>query len=288
MEAVALHPNTTPSPLAKSAISLLVIAHCFAIGVAVTSHSTPSYPAPQLALAASQPLQPYLQGTFLNNAYRFFAPNPGVPTHFWMRLQSNDGTVRWTELPGRPDSALVRGAYQRRLNLTLLVGQQVQADPSRGGNPRLTPLGETCLASVIRQVVSENSSNPISTVGVYLVQHGVVTPQQIRNGWTTTDLRTYRPMFLGVFNANGVANDKDRPIVEQPISQVAAGILWADVHPLLRKSRMESEAALRSLHLPAPLHEFLEKHRALLDASLPADGLSERFERLVSGDADDA
>jgi hypothetical protein len=289
MEAVALHPHSTPSPLAKAVISLLVIAHCFAIGVAVTSHSTPSHPAPQLAVAASQPLQPYLQATFLNNAYRFFAPNPGVPTHLWFRLQSSDGTIRWTELPGRPESTFVRGAYQRRLNLTLLVGQQVQPDPNRDGKLALTPLGETSLASVIRRVVSENSPiDHVSTVGVYLVQHGVITPQQIRKGWTPTDLRTYRPMFLGVFDADGESKDKDRPIAEQPIGQTTAGILWADVHSLLRKSNADPMAVLESLHLPAPVQQFLSKHPKLLDASLPADGLSERIDRLTVEGVGDA
>jgi hypothetical protein len=230
-----------------------------------------------------------LQATFLNNAYRFFAPNPGVPTHLWFRLQSSDGTIRWTELSGRPDSALIRGAYQRRLNLSLLVGQQVQPDPARDGKLRLTPLGETSLASVIRRVVSDDSpSSPVSTVGVYLVQHGVITPQQIREGWTPTDLRTYRPMFLGVFNANGESKDKARPIAEQPISQMTAGILWADIHPLLRNSNADPIADLESLHLPDPVRLFLNEHPELLDASLPADGLSERIERLTAKGAGDA
>jgi hypothetical protein len=236
-------------------------------------------------------LQPYLQATFLNNAYRFFAPNPGVPTLIWMRLQNRDGAVRWTELPGRPHSPLIRGVYQRRLNLTLLVSQQIEPDPSRDGKFRLSLLGEPCLASVIRRVVLENSStptNPVASIGVYFVQHGVVAPQQIREGWTPTDLRTYRPMFVGVFEANGEPKDKERPIAEQPIFQMAAGVVWADVHPLLRQSNADPEEALKSLRLPSPLHQFLEKHRELLDAALPAEGLSERIEKLAAKGSGDA
>jgi hypothetical protein len=292
MDVVALHAETTPlKPWVRTAISLLVVGHFLAIGVAVTSYSTPTYPAPQLAVAASQPLQPYLQGTFLNNAYRFFAPNPGVPTLIWMRLQFSDGAVRWTELPGPPQSALIRGVYQRRLNLTLLVSQQIEPVPSREGKFRLTPLGETCLASVIRHVVLEHSStptNPVATVGVYFVQHAVVAPQQIRDGWTPTDLRTYRPAFVGVFDPNGETKDKGRPIAEQPIFQMAAGVLWADVHPLLRKSNADPDEVLESLRLPAPLQQFLDRHRELLDASLPAEGLSERIEGLAAKGSDDA
>lgn len=291
MLSIGLEPDfgadeSTLKPVTKAAISLLIIAHFVAIAVAVTSYSTPNFPAPQLAVEVSQPMQPYLQGTFLNNAYRFFAPNPGVPTVLWIRLQTSDGRVRWAELPGRPESALVRATYQRRLNLALLVGQQMEPDPDQSGKPRLTPLGETCLASLIRHVVREEEN--VSSVGVYLVQHAVITPQQVRDGWTPNDLRTYRPMFLGVFSAGGEPRDKNRSMKEQSIFQVTAGILWADVHPLLRSKSPDPEVVLESLHLPSPVQQFLRKRRELLDTSLPSEGLSERVEAAAAKGGGDA
>jgi hypothetical protein len=45
---------------------------------------------------------------------------------------------------------------------------------------------------------------------------------------------------------------------------------------------------LESLRLPAPVQQFLGKHRELLDPSLPADGLSERIEKLAAKGSGDA
>src|SRR5512140_1404644 len=97
-----------PSRSVRRGVSALIAAHLLAIGVAVTSYSSPNFAAPLLAVRASGPLQPYLQATFLNNAYRFFAPNPGTPTVFWFRIQYDDRSVRWVDLPG-PVPRLWRG-----------------------------------------------------------------------------------------------------------------------------------------------------------------------------------
>jgi hypothetical protein len=287
MEAVIPIGPMTPSPFVRRSASAIILAHFLAIAVAVTSYSTPNYPAPQLAVMASRPLQPYLQATFLNNAYRFFAPNPGTPTHFWLRLQYQDGHVLWTELPGRPDSPLLRAGYQRRLNLALMLGAQLAPDPSRNGETRFTPLGETCLASVVRHVVHEHPRAdsgdkpvPAASVGLYVAQHAVVTPHQVRDGWTPNDLRTYRAVFVGVFGADGEPKGAPRPILEQSMSQVVASILWADVHPRLRKQ--PADAVLEALRLPRPVNEFLERHPSLLDPSRPAEASRERVEQCIA------
>ena len=143
--------GATPTKLARRLVSALLIIHFCSIFLAVTSYSSPSFPAPQLAVRASQPLQPYLQGTFLNNGYRFFAPNPGTPSVLWFRVQYEDRSVRWVELPG-PPSSLLRAPHQRRLNLAIQVGQNLAPAPAEDGKRTLAPLGVRLVESWARHV----------------------------------------------------------------------------------------------------------------------------------------
>jgi len=286
---VGEEPVQSPSRRVRWIVSVLVVGHFFAIGTAVTSHSAPNFPAPQLAVAASIPMQPYLQSTFLNNAYRFFAPNPGTPSVMWIRLQHEDRTVSWLELPRPTDASLIRANYQRRLNLALQVGQQIVPDPDRNGKLQFTSTGVTCLASVIRHVahsgaksIADGSAVPVSSVGVYILQHAPIMPQQVRENWTPIDLRTYRAVFVGAFNVAGERIDGNSDLVEQPIAQVVAGVLWADVHPLLRKEANDG-AALDSLELPEPIREFFKKNSDLLDPSAPPESLQSRIEKRMAG-----
>ncbi|MFO0809901.1 MAG: hypothetical protein U0746_14870 [Gemmataceae bacterium] len=280
-----------PSPLARRAVGTLVIAHLAAIGVAVTSFSSPGFPAPQLAARAAGPLQPYLQATFLNNAYRFFAPNPGTPTVLWFRVQYQDRSVRWVEVPGRSD-VVVRAPYQRRLNLAVQFGAYVVPDPTGGDKKTLAPVGETLLQSAVRHVAwaypqdaADGSVQPVRSVGVYAVLHGVVLPEQARAGWEPTDLRTYRPTFVGAYTADGERVDEFRPtVVDQPIAHVTAGIVEVDVLPRLREPGGDRDAVLAALSLPEPIHGALIRHPELL-AAAPGDDLKRRVEALTANGA---
>jgi hypothetical protein len=278
-----------PSALVRSVLGVLLVAHLLAIFVAVTSYSSPNFPAPRLAARASQPLQPYLQATFLNNAYRFFAPNPGTPTVFWFRVQYQDKSVRWIELPGRR-AVLVRAPYQRQLNLAVQLGQYLAPDPAGDGKKTLTPLGKTLLQSFVRHVaaayarqIQDGSPLVVRNVGVYCVLHGVVLPEQVRAGWEPTDLRTYRPTFVGAYTAAGERIDEFRPsAVEQPIAYVAAGIIEVDVLPRVRRQPDHASAeVLAELSLPEPVHRLLIRHPDLL-AAAPGDDLKNRVEALVA------
>lgn len=266
-----------PDAKTRWIITVLVIAHFFALAIAVTSYSTSNFPAPVLAVMVSERLQPYLQATFLNNAYRFFAPNPGTPTVMWFRIQHEDHTICWAEIPGDAKSSLLRASYQKRLNLSLLLSQHLAPDPQLG-KLRFSPLGEICLSSVIRHLAYQiGGSKPVKSIGVYLVQHAIITPQQVRDGWKTNDLRLYQAVFAGAYSAAGERTDEHKPgIKEQPMSQVVAGILWADVFPLMKNQKMDSSVALEQLRLPLPVQQFLTTHEELLDPSIPSETLMER------------
>lgn len=277
-----------PSAFARRLVSVFVVAHLFAICIAVTSYSSPNFPAPQLAARASRLLQPYLQATFLNNAYRFFAPNPGTPTVLWLRVQYQDRSIRWVEVPGRSD-ALLRAPYQRRLNLSVHLGQYLVPDPAGDGKKTLAPLGKTLLQSCVRHVASvyprqapDGSPLPVRNVGVYLVLHGVVLPEQVRAGWGPTDLRTYQATFVGAYTEQGERVDEFRPaVVNQPIAHVVAGIVEVDALPRLRAGLGgEPVKALAELCLPEPVHHLLARHPELLAA--PSKDLKARIEALVA------
>src|SRR5262245_11840191 len=116
-----------PSRATRRVVSLLILVHFLAILTAVTSASSGPFAAPALAVLANRPFQPYLQLTFLANAYRFYAPDPGAPSVLWFRIQYDDRSVRWLELPRRADFVW-RIPYERYKSLTNLLSQHVTPD----------------------------------------------------------------------------------------------------------------------------------------------------------------
>jgi hypothetical protein len=265
-------------------LSVVVVAHFAAILAAVASTATSNFPASPLAVAASEPLQPYLQATLFNNGYRFFAPNPSAPTLFWIRIQNRDGTVRWVELPGEPESTYFRAPYQRRVNLGLQFGTQLFLDKDGEGRARFTSIGEKRLSSLVRHVRHEHlvrSPGDIASFGMYVLQHVVITPEQVRDGWTPTDLRTYRIMPLGEFDAEGCRITPEQPIAEQTMAQIVTRMLWTEVRPRLNKD--SREAVLNSLSLPDPVTRFIKGHPQLLDLGPEADEVAAKIDLLLAG-----
>lgn len=271
-------------------VTALVVAHFFTIFVAVTSYSSPGFPAPQLSVRLNARLQPYLQRIFLNNAYRFFAPNPGTPWVFWYRVQFSDGGVSWVEMPGRPDRIL-RARYQRRLNLAIQLGQYVEGVPTSDEKKTLTPVGKALLESTVRHVATayvrpavNGSLVTVRNVGVYSVRHGVLLPEQVRAGWEPIDLRTYRATFVGAYTSTGERMDEFRPaLVDQPIARVAAGIIEVDVLTRVRERTGTTETILAEVSLPEPIDRLVRRHSELLTSS-SGDELTRRIESLFPED----
>jgi hypothetical protein len=277
-----------PSASVRVLVGVLVFVHLIAIVIAVTSSGSPGFPAPQLSLRLSPFVQPYLQAIFLNNAYRFFAPNPGTPWVLWFRLQYSDGMVRWIELPGRPER-LWRGRYQRRLNLAIQLGQYVESAAASDEKKTLSPLGKMLVESAARHVAvayartSVNGSLvTIRNIGIYCVRHGVILPEQVRAGWEPIDLRTYQATFVGAYSPEGERVDEFRPdLVEQPIARVAASIIDVDVLPRVRERAGASlDGVFTEVSLPEPINRLVRRHVDLLDAS-SADDLTRRIETLL-------
>jgi hypothetical protein len=282
-------PQTAgPPPAVRRALSLVIVLHFLAVLTAVTSASSPGFPAPELAVRANALVRPYLQLTFLTSPYRFFAPNPGPVNVLWFRLRYADGSVRWVELPRREDF-VPRMAYQRHLSVAMLLGQQVV--PADDGGARLTELGQVYLASYVRHLARTRArpgpggaAVAVRGVGVYTALHGLLTPAQVRAGWEVVDLRTYQATFLGAYDPDGNRTGGRHPDQAcKPISHVAAGILAVDYYPRLRRDAGADPRRLADeLGLPAPIRRLLVRFPELLAPGAEKGDLPGRIENLVA------
>lgn len=279
-----------PTPRTRRLVSLLIVLHFLAILTAVTSASNRGFPAPALAVLANQPCQPYLQLTFLSNAYRFYSPEPGTPGLLWFRIQYEDQTVRWLELPRRQGTSLGMH-YLRCQALANHPLQHLNPCPDSPGRLQFDELGEIGMASYVRHIAAtlqgtraDGSPLPVRSVGIYSLQHAAREPAQIRAGWEANDLRTYRAAFLGAFNAAGERTDEHRPYaVEQPTAFVAAGIVAVDVWPHLRGHEGSDRLhRLDELELPQPIRRLLDRFPELRGPVVKPADLEKHIERLLA------
>jgi hypothetical protein len=112
-------------------VSVLVVLHFLGILSAVEA----APPGPWLAnVLWTYIYRPYLQFMYLNNAYHFYAPNPGPSYDIRFRIEytTDPDTIRWTwkkvprlDQDGWPEYTLSL-QYQRRLALASLLAQSTQ------------------------------------------------------------------------------------------------------------------------------------------------------------------
>lgn len=139
LAAVALvgAPLAAASPRARRLlISLLILLHFG--GIMTASLAAP--PAPWLVTQIwTRIYRPYLEFMYLNNAYHFYAPEPGPASYLWFRLlyedtQDDGATVGvWYKVPrldekGRPMHSMAL-EYQRYLAMTENTGPATPAPP---------------------------------------------------------------------------------------------------------------------------------------------------------------
>jgi hypothetical protein len=111
-----------PMAARRAVISLLIVVHFVGISCAILSVPPAPWLVSQLWMRF---YRPYLQFMFLNNAYQFYAPDPGPSNFFWYRIEYKDRENeklrywRWVKVPafneyGAPDYPL-NLQYTRRL-----------------------------------------------------------------------------------------------------------------------------------------------------------------------------
>jgi hypothetical protein len=116
-----------PQVLARAFVSVLLLAHF--LGIASATMSIEPSPWVMYQLWAHV-FRPYLLFMYLNNAYHFYAPEPGPATLIWMRIEyekkGGQRYWRWVHLPDLEDGVPLRAdgtqikpylEYTRRLSM---------------------------------------------------------------------------------------------------------------------------------------------------------------------------
>ncbi len=118
--------------LVSTALRRLVLSALFTLHfVGISSAALSAPPAPWIVQQAWMRLfRPYLEFAYLNNAYHFYAPEPGPSSYLWFRVIYTDGSRdegMWYKVPGLDEKGRIEREhpvsldYQRFLSLTEAV-----------------------------------------------------------------------------------------------------------------------------------------------------------------------
>jgi hypothetical protein len=142
---------------------------------------------------------PYLQAAYLNHGYKFFGPDPG-PSHLVRYVvETSDGdriegtfpdrTVHWPRL-----------YYHRQFMLSeFLVGLAGPWNDRFEWNEQpLSRAQETYIESYAHHLLSRHGGKRVT---LYLVEHGLPSPQEVLEGMRLNDSRLYRSRKLGSFES---------------------------------------------------------------------------------------
>lgn len=235
--------------LSRAIIVVLVLLHFVGIASAIMAvpprDREPSWLSRQLFMA----YQPYLQFLYLNNAYRFYSPEPGPPTLLWFHIEYADGSSRWLKLPSRAEHAKdpLGQEFTRRLSIGESVSQmsmmvqtpdlvkqkrihagtlyEIPLHPMRGidaqyalpneGSRRL--LGEYA-RYVAQHTPSQKDPNlEVRGVKIYRVIHWMLAPNELADEGPgrqePTDDWTYLPYYQGDYDRDGRLKDPEDPFL---------------------------------------------------------------------------
>jgi hypothetical protein len=178
---------------------------------------------------------------YLNNAYHFYAPEPGPATLAWFYIKYDDGSARWLEIPRRDAHAFTL-QYQRRLSLGESINQLLPPasvlDPEvrrrRLTAGRLdgiplhpgfaegfqfrepTPYSKRMLQTYARHVARAvpDPSDPakkVAAVKIYRVVHRILDPLEMAQGADPAAEPLYFPYYQGEFDTEGHLKDPKDP-----------------------------------------------------------------------------
>jgi hypothetical protein len=135
-------------------------------------------------------LQPYIQATFLDHGYRFFAPEPG-PSHLVRyELTLPDGTQQEGIFPNLAEE-WPRLLYHRHFMLSEFVNSLASYREE----------AELSYAkSYAHHLLRKHGANQVT---LYLRRHAIPTPEQILDGMQLSDLRLLQERSLGTFTLDG-------------------------------------------------------------------------------------
>lgn len=178
-------PGQGLNPWACRAIGCLLALHCCAI--IVGPWSVP--PSSLLSQDAYSLFEPYVEATFLNHGYHFFAPDPG-PSHLVRyEVVREDGSEIKGFFPDR-DLNWPRLMYHRHFMMTEHLNGFLEAGQ--------TEVAEKHITSYARHL---NHVHEGAEVRMFLVRHQLPSPEDVQKGMKLDDPRLYREKPLGTFKA---------------------------------------------------------------------------------------
>jgi hypothetical protein len=267
-----------PLAMRKVAVSFLLLAHFGAILTAATS-VPPTFWLSQVIF--SRLTMPYLQATYLTNAYHFYSPQPGPATLLWFYITYDDGTSQWHKIPLREDYP-VGVEYQRRLSITEYASGGMEANvippaeltmrrykagqvdgiPMHGLKSQAeqfqlpTAYTKLVLASYARRVARSipHPTDPackVVSVKLYRLSHAFLSPPAAAQGKDPLDRYFYLPFFMGEYDAGGQLMNPDDPYLYWVIPSMA-------IHP------GQDPEDINPYYF-----EFIERHAHLGDLAKP-------------------
>jgi hypothetical protein len=180
--------ETRPPPSwpvwARVAASLALVWHLAAVVLAPLS-SPP--PASRLSSVLAEPFRPYQGVAFLAHGYRFFAPNPG-PSHLvGYELEMPDGSIRRGRFPDLSEH-WPRLLYHRHFMLSERLNDMMPP-PEADVPAEARDAFQTVLQSYAAHLQRRHGARRVT---LYLIEHGIRSPEEILAGKRLSDPETYR------------------------------------------------------------------------------------------------
>ena len=203
------------SPRRKILVSLLLALHLCAVFAAPCAVPPPSsylagwFGGRVVSERGFEPgiFAPYLQATYLQHGYRFFAPNPGPSHLIRYEIDLAEGGQVKGEFPNLEEYS-PRLLYHRMFmiaetvfNIDEPLQGEVELEAMLPGErieyQRQRECSRALLRSVSRHLLQEYQGH---TVRLYLREHVIPLPQDVLNGVALNDPRFYRERPLGEFH----------------------------------------------------------------------------------------
>ncbi|MFO0815444.1 MAG: hypothetical protein U0796_19685 [Gemmatales bacterium] len=312
-----------PSVVIKLVVSLFILFHLTAIICHVIAGGGPLV----MKMAASY-FRPYLKTMWLDNAYRFYAPDPGPTEVLWYKMVYEDGSTHWTQVPPRREDIYLRMPYQRHMSIALLASMMneqevikpkedplsavsilVSSQPSY--RTVLTAWGEIHFRSYARHIARRYATHPTTQAKLaytecYFVQYLIRTPAEMRLKMDMFDPRKLRIQFICCFTPTGQMANFEQGFKQRAADDLFVELTQNEIVPLLeanaRKPAAERQSIMQILHdygIPYPLVQPLAKlsndsrddsERSKFFAKpIDRDTLRERYKVLVKmGEPDDS
>lgn len=293
----------------KLIVSLIVLFHLSAILSHVLSGGGPF-----VMRVLSSYYRPYLKTMWLDNAYRFYAPDPGPTEVIWYHLQYNDGSTRWTQVPRREDFYF-RMPFQRHMSIALLGSMMNEQQPvaakddpasvaSMLVNNRpvmrtvLTPVGEVFFRSYARHVARMEMKHPVTqaeliSLDCYLIKYLIRSPFDMRSNIDMYDPRMLNIQFVATFSPDGVLSNFQEGFKEKVADDLFIEMMQNEVLPLLEENnklplekRKPIIQVLKDYGIPYPLIQPLaklttEQQEKFFQRPYDRDTLRERYAAIV-------